>query len=303
MQKITPHLWFDKEAKGAVEFYVSLFPNSKITHTSILHDVPTPTGDCDILSIQLAGQPFMAINAGPDFKFNPSISFFLNFDPSHDERAQENLDAIWEKLSQGGKALMPLQEYPFSKHYGWIQDKYGMSWQLILTDPKGEERPFIVPSLMFVGKVCGKAEEATNFYMSVFKDSKRGTLARYPKGMEPDKEGTAMFTDFLIHNQWFAAMDSAHMHDFAFNEAISLLIPCDNQEEIDYYWEKLSVVPEAEQCGWLKDKYGLSWQVWPTAVGEMMKNGTREQVDRLTQAIMPIKKYDIAKLKQAYEGK
>ena len=303
MQKIIPHLWFDKEAKEAVKFYVSLFPNSKITHTSVIHGVPTPTGDCDILFFELAGQPFMAINAGPDFKFNPSVSFFLNFDHLHDEKARENLDATWGKLSQGGNVLMPLQEYPFSKHYGWIQDKYGLSWQLILTDPKGEERPFMMPSLLFVGNVCGKAEEATDFYMSVFKDSKRGTLAHYPKGMEPDKEGTTMFTDFQILGQWLAAMDSAHKHDFAFNEAISLLIPCENQEEIDYYWGRLSVVPKAEQCGWLKDKYGLSWQVWPTAIGEMMKSGTREQIGRLTQAIMLMKKYDLAKLKKAYEGK
>lgn len=302
MQKITPHLWFDKEAKEAVSFYTSIFPDSKITHTSTLHGTPSPTGDCDILSFELAGQPFMAISAGPDFKFNPSISFFLNFDPSRDEKAREKLDAIWEKLSQGGMALMPLQEYPFSKHYGWMQDKYGISWQLILTDPKGDERPFIVPSLMFVGEVCGKAEEATDFYMSVFKNSKRGAAARYPKGMEPDKEDSMMFTDFQMNDQWFAAMDSAHKHDFQFNEAVSFLIPCEDQNEIDYFWEKLSAVPEAEQCGWLKDRYGVSWQVSPTAIGEMMKNGTPEQVERLTQAFLSMKKYDIAKLKEAYEG-
>lgn len=303
MQEITPHLWFNKEAKEAAEFYVSLFPDSKITHISTIHNVPTPTGDCDILSFELAGQPFMAINAGPDFKFNPSVSFILNFDPSRDEKARENIDKIWAKLSSGGMALMELQKYPFSERYGWIQDKYGLSWQLILSDPKGEERPFIVPSIMFVGNVCGKAEEATDFYISVFKNSKRGIVARYPKGMEPDKEGTVMFTDFQMLNQWFAAMDSARMHDFTFNEAISFLIPCKDQEEIDYYWRKLSAVSEAEQCGWLKDKYGLSWQVWPTIIGEMMKSGTREQIDRVTQVFLPMKKFDIMKLKQAYEGK
>jgi predicted 3-demethylubiquinone-9 3-methyltransferase (glyoxalase superfamily) len=300
MQKITPHLWFDKEAKEAAEFYASIFPNSKVTNITSLHN--TPSGDADIVSFELFGHPFMAMSAGPLFKFNPSVSFFVNFDPSRDKNARENMDRIWEKLSSGRTALMPLQQYPFSERYGWIQDRYGLSWQLILSDPKGEERPFIIPSLLFVGKVSGKAEEAILFYLSVFKNSRRGIVARYGKAQEPDKEGTLMFSDFMIENQWFAAMDSALMHDFGFNEAISFIVNCDTQEEIDYYWEKLSAVPEAEQCGWLKDKYGVSWQIVPTVMDEMMKTGSREQIDRLTQAFLPMKKLDIAKLRAAYEG-
>jgi predicted 3-demethylubiquinone-9 3-methyltransferase (glyoxalase superfamily) len=220
MYEIIPHLWYDKEAKEAAEFYCSLFPNSKITNVTTIHN--TPSGNCDVVSFELAGQKFMSISAGPFFKFNPSVSFFLNFDPSTDKNARKNLDAVWEKLSEGGTVLMPLDTYPFSEHYGWIQDKYRLSWQLILTNPDGEERPFIVPSLLFVGNVCGKAEEASNFYLSVFKNTKQGITARYPKGMEPDKEGTIMFTDFMIENQWFAAMDSAHKHNLAFNEAVHL---------------------------------------------------------------------------------
>ena len=300
MQKITPHLWFDKEAKEAVEFYTSVFPDSKITNTTTLHD--TPSGDTDILSFELAGQSFMAISAGPLFKFNPSVSFFVNFDPSRDKNARENIDILWDNLAQGGMALMPLQQYPFSQRYGWVQDKYGLSWQLILSNPEGEERPVIVPSLLFVGAVAGRAEEAINFYLSVFKDSKMGTIQRYSAGQEPDKEGTVMFADYMLFGQWFAAMDSAHKHDFAFNEAISFIVNCDDQEEIDYYWDKLSAVPEAEQCGWLKDRFGLSWQVAPTAMDEMMKNGTHDQIARLTQAFLPMKKFDLAELKKAYEG-
>lgn len=301
MQKIIPYLWYDKEAKEAAEFYCSLFPNSEITNITTLHD--TPSGDCDVVSFKLSGQQFMSISAGPFFNFNPSISFFLNFDPSRDKNARKNLDAVWEKLLQGGTILMPLDKYPFSEHYGWIQDKYGLSWQLILTNPEGEERPFIIPSLLFVGEVCGKAEDASNFYLSVFKNTKQGITARYPKGMEPDKEGTIMFMDFMIGNQWFAAMDSAHEHNFAFNESVSFMVSCDTQKEIDYYWERLSAVPQAEQCGWIKDKFGLSWQITPTALGEMMMNGTREQVDRITQAFMPMKKFDITTLVNAYQGK
>ncbi len=300
MQKITPHLWFDKEAREAAEFYTSLFPDSKVTHITALHD--TPSGDTDIVSFELAGQSFMAISAGPLFKFNPSVSFFVNFDPSRDKDARNNLDRMWEKLSEGGSALMPLDKYPFSEHYGWVQDKYGLTWQLILTNPEGEERPFIIPSLLFVGEVAGRAEEAINHYLSIFKNSKMGALARYGAGQEPDKEGTVMFADFMLEGQWFAAMDSAQEHNFAFNEAISLLVECENQEEIDYFWERLSAVPEAEQCGWLKDKFGLSWQISPAALDEMMTNGTPEQIDRVTQAFLPMKKFNIAELQKAYEG-
>ena len=119
-QKISPHLWFDKEAKEAVRFYTSIFSNSKITNISTIHEVPTPTGDCDIVSFELNGQPFMAINAGPLFKFNPPISFIANFDPLRDKNGRRNLDILWGKLSQGGTALMPPDKYPFTERYGWI---------------------------------------------------------------------------------------------------------------------------------------------------------------------------------------
>jgi predicted 3-demethylubiquinone-9 3-methyltransferase (glyoxalase superfamily) len=278
-----------------------LFPDSTVTNVTTLHD--TPSGDSDIVSFELAGQSFMAISAGPLFKFNPSVSFFVNFDPPRDKDARNNLDRTWERLSEGGTALMPLDKYPFSERFGWVQDKYGLSWQLILTDPEGDERPFIVPSLMFVGDVAGRAEEAIDHYLSVFKNSKLGTIARYGAGQEPDQEGTVMFADFMLEGQWFAAMDSAHEHQFAFNEAISFLVSCDTQEEIDYYWERLSAVPEDEQCGWLRDKFGVSWQISPTALREMLTNGTREQIDRVTQTFLPMRKFDVAELQKAYEGK
>lgn len=297
--KIIPHLWYDTQAKEAAEFYCSVFPESRISNVTTLHD--TPSGDCDIVSFNLAGQSFMAISAGPYFTFNPSISFILNFDPSRDNDARKNLDATWKKLSKGGTILMELGQYPFSERYGWLQDRYGLSWQCILSDPDGEERPFIVPSLLFTGTMCGKAEEAVNYYLSVFQNTKQGIVARYPPGMDPDKEGTIMFTDFMIEGKWFAAMDSAREHNLAFNEAVSLMVSCNDQKEIDYYWDKLTAVPAAEQCGWLKDKYGVSWQIHPAMMDDMMQNGSREQVDRLTKAFLPMKKFDIAALKKAYE--
>jgi len=169
MQKIIPHLWFDKEAREAAALYTSVFPDSEAIHTTLLRN--TPSGDCDLVSFRLWHQEFMVISAGPLFPMNPSVSFIVNYDPllfrssAHPEQtARESLDQAWEKLMEGGKALMPLDTYPCSKHYGWLQDRYGVSWQLMLTDPSGEPRPPIVPSLMFTGAKVGKAEEALQFY-------------------------------------------------------------------------------------------------------------------------------------------
>ncbi|GEP96136.1 VOC family protein [Chitinophaga cymbidii] len=308
MQKIIPHLWFDKEAKEAAAFYASVFPDSAVTHVTTLRD--TPSGDADVVTFNIWNQEFMAISAGPLFKFNPSISFMVNFDPllfgaaaTREKDAREKIDEVWNKLADGGTVLMPIDKYPFSERYGWIQDKYGLSWQLILTDPGGEPRPAIIPSLMFVGDKCGKAEEAINFYLSVFRNQKMGGVFRYGKDQAPDREGTIMFADFMLEDMWFAAMDSAHDHKFNFNEAVSLMVNCADQAGIDYYWQKLSAVPESEQCGWVKDKYGVSWQISPAVMEEMFRNGTREQIDRLTEAFMPMKKLDIAKLIEAYREK
>jgi predicted 3-demethylubiquinone-9 3-methyltransferase (glyoxalase superfamily) len=126
---IVPHLWFDREAKEAAAFYTSVFPDSAVTNLTTLHD--TPSGDCDVVSFQLARQPFMAISAGPVFRFNPSVSFFVNFDPSRDADARANLDRAWARLVDGGSVLMPLDRYPFSERYGWAQDRYGLSWQVV----------------------------------------------------------------------------------------------------------------------------------------------------------------------------
>lgn len=295
---ITPHLWFDKGAKEAAELYVSLLDNSKITHAGTLQG--TPGGDTNIVSFELDGQPFMAIDAGPVFKPNPSISFSLVFDPAKYPDAEARLDAAWARLSDGGEVRMPLQEYPFSKRYGWVDDKHGFSWQLILVE-SGTARATVQPFLTFTGANAGRAEEAINFYCSVFEDGKPGNMYRYPEDAGADA-GKLMHSDFYIHNTWLQAMDNAQPHDFSFNEAVSLLVPCDSQEEIDYYENKLSAVPEAEQCGWLKDKFGVSWQVWSTELGKMMDEGTSEQVQRVTQAFLKMKRIDVAGLRAAYEG-
>ncbi|MCW2538978.1 MAG: 3-demethylubiquinone-9 3-methyltransferase [Frankiales bacterium] len=304
MSTITPHLWFDTQAREAAEFYAVVFPHSSVTHVTTLHG--TPSGDCDLVAFQVWGQDFMAISAGPEFTINPSISFIVNFDPIRDANAAALLDQIWPQLVDGGKVLMPLDAYPFSSRYGWVQDRYGVSWQLMLTNPAGEPRPAIIPALTFVGDVAGKAEEATDSYLDVFAQaaggSERGQLVRYPEGMAPDVPGTVVFSDLRLGDTWLTAMDSAREHDFAFNEAVSLVVQCSDQTEIDRYSDQLSAVPEAEQCGWIKDRWGVSWQITPIDMNDMLVNGTDEQVARVTEAFLSMKRFDVATLRAAYSG-
>ena len=300
MLPIKPHIWFDQDkAREAAEFYATLMPDSALNY---VNHFPMPGGECEIVEFTFAGQSFLGISAGNGLKISPSISFMINFDPSRDSDAAGRIDEVWSKLSENGKIMMPLDRYPFSERYGWVSDKYGVSWQLILTNPAGEERPVIVPSLMYTGQVAGKADEAIDFYCSVFKDGKRGITAPRPEDMGPDKAGTLMFADFYIDQTWLAAMDSAHPHGFSFNDAVSLLIPCETQEEIDYYWSALSADGEPGQCGWLKDKYGVSWQVASTVMLKTLKNGSPDQIARITQAFMTMKKVDIATLQRASDG-
>lgn len=235
------------------------------------------------------------ISAGPYFKFTPAIS--LRVDCS----TKEEVDVLWNQLSIGGTALMPLDSYPFSERYGWTSDRYGLNWQIMYVKDSAI-RQKITPTLMFVGENCGKAEEAVRFYASVFKDSEIAEMNRYGAGEEPDREGTIRYAGFSLEGMLFAAMDSAYPHAFTFNEAISFVVSCESQEEIDYFWEKLSFVPESEQCGWLKDKFGVSWQIVPAVMNEMMSSGNPAALQRVTQAFLQMKKFDIAALRKAFEG-
>ena len=294
MQKISPFLWFEKDAADVASFYTSIFKDCKIKNTVILHD--TPSGTVEVVTVELLGQQFTFMAAGPLFKFTPAVSFLVAC------AAPEQVDLLWEKLSVGGTPLMPLDKYPFSERYGWVQDKYGVSWQLMFMGDSPIKQP-IIPTLMFVGTQAGKAEEAIKFYRSVFHNTAIDHILRYGKEEEPDKEGTIKHAGFTLEGYEFAAMDSAHAHNFSFNEAISFEVHCENQEEVNYYWGKLSADPRAEQCGWLKDPYGVSWQIVPTILKKMLQDSNSDKVARITRTILEMKKFDIAALQRAFDGK
>ncbi|MEP7015195.1 MAG: VOC family protein [Verrucomicrobiota bacterium] len=154
----------------------------------------------------------------------------------------------------------------------------------------------ITPFLWF----DNQAEEAAKFYVSVFRNSKMGSISRYGEA-GPGPKGSVMIATFTIEGQEFTALNGGPM--FKFSEAISFVVNCETQEEIDYYWEKLLQGGKEQQCGWLKDKFGLSWQIVPVVFFEMMQDKDSDKKERAFNAVMQMVKPDIAALKQAYEGR
>lgn len=292
-QKIVPHLWFDTQAKEAAEFYVSVFPESEILNITTLQN--TPSGDTHIVNMLIYGHHFQSISAGPLFKLTPAISFFVTCD------THEQVDALYNALAEGGETLMPVGDYGFSKRYAWVNDKFGVSWQLAAADGNPIAQR-LTPMLMFTGAQYGKAAEAVNLYTGLFAESQISHMMLYGEQDAPHKPQTVRHSGFTLLGQQFAALDSPEVHDFTFTEAVSLMVYCDTQAEIDTYWDSLSAHPEAEQCGWLKDRFGVSWQIVPRAMDALLSDPDGEKVGRVTAAFLQMKKFDLAALQRAYDG-
>jgi predicted 3-demethylubiquinone-9 3-methyltransferase (glyoxalase superfamily) len=298
MQKIVPMLWFDSNAEEAVSFYTSVFPNSKTGLVSLYNKAfeevsGKPAGSVSTVDFTLNGQEFNALNGGPMFKFTPAVSMFVQVN------TVEEGDAIWSKLSEGGFTMMPFQEYPFSKKYGWCNDKFGVSWQVIVCGVPLH----ISQSLMFVGKEAGKAEEAINYYVDVFKNapgeawknSKVEDLARYEEG-EGDTVGNIKHGAFVLAGETFKAMGSSYDHKFGFSEATSFLVYCDTQEEIDYFYDTFAEDGQSQPCGWVIDKFGVAWQIDPAILPKLMAGPNGEEV---AKAMFGMTKLDIAAFEAA----
>lgn len=275
---ITPSLWFNGTAAEAGAFYTAALPWT----------VTKASGPMAV-DLDVDGCHFTLINADDTYRPTPAISFILNFDPLMFDGdvsvARRALDDTWAALSDGGETLMPLAEYPFAARYGWVQDRYGVSWQVMLTRPEGDPRPFVIPQLLFSGAVHGRAREAADFYTSLFSDAGIGTLVPYPAPADG-----VMFGEFHVGRQWFSMMDSAAEHDFGFTPGVSLVVRCAHQSEIDRLWDALSAVPEAEQCGWLVDRFGVSWQIIPQDLDRLLAR------PGAVQRMLSMKKLVIAEL-------
>jgi predicted 3-demethylubiquinone-9 3-methyltransferase (glyoxalase superfamily) len=298
---ISNGLWFDSQAEEAAKFYTAIFPNSKVgdivrygKEGFEIHK--RPEGSVMSVEFELSGEKFVAINGGPLFTFNPSLSYFVVFE------TMEETDSAWNRLLDGGKVLMPYQKYDWSEKYGWLTDKYGLSWQ-ISYGKISDVGQRITPSILFVGDLCGRAEEAIKFYTSVFKDSSVEGILKHPAG-GPEREGTIAHAQFKLAGQTFMIMESSDLkHNFKFNEAISVIVNCETQKEIDYYWDKFTKDGGQEvECGWVKDKFGVAWQVDAVELNVMIKDRDKEKVARVTNAFLHMKKFDIEKLREAFEG-
>lgn len=277
--KIYPCLWFDNNAKEVASFYCSIFNGSSITSENPI-----------VVSFKLGGEKFIALNGGPLFKPNPSISMFALFE------TEDETKSVWDKLNDGGTVLMPLNAYPWSNLYGWAQDKFGISWQVYTGSMNNVGQRF-TPLLMFTGAQNGNADNAIQFYTSLFPNSSVNGIARYAAG-EGDVEGRVKHAQFILNDHVFMAMESSGPHDFTFNEAISIVVECDTQEDIDHYWNTFTKDGGQESmCGWLKDKYGVSWQIVPSVLGSLMSDP--EKSPRVIQAFMQMKKFEIEKLLNA----
>lgn len=299
--RVVPHIWFDTQAIEAAEFYVRTMPDSQILNRTVLSG--TPSGDVDVVTVLIWGQEFQFINAGPRFGPNPAVSFFLNCDPAFIDGAPELVDRLFGALADGGQVMMPLGEYPFSGRYGWVQDRFGVSWQVMLTDPDGDPRPFVIPSLMFTNERRGQAQAALQFYRDVFPNSQLGTIATSETTDQGFGLGDLMFGEVCLDGSWIAAMDGPGEQPFGFTEGISLMVMCDDQTEIDTYWDALRADGGTEsQCGWVQDKFGVSWQVVPRDMDIYMSVPDLAKRRELTQAMLGMIKIDTTVLRGIVES-
>ncbi len=241
------------------------------------------------VTFQLGGEDFVGLNGGPDFTFTPAISFSVSC------RTEKEVNALWKELAGGGTVFMALGAYPFSSRFGWVADRYGVSWQLNLT---GGATTTISPFFMFAGNQRGKAREAVDFYVSLFESSGIDHMDSYGAG-EEEPEGTVRHAGFTLAGQDFMAIDSVREHAFTFTPALSLYVSCEAQEEIDGLWEKLSAGGEEVQCGWVTDRFGVSWQIVPSVLSELLGDGTSPRAGKVMGELLTMGKLDIARLEQA----
>lgn len=277
MQLITPNIWCQGTAAEAGAFYASVFPDTTWAVTARYPETDLPdfqrefAGKELVVDVEVRGYRLRLINAGDEFSPTPALSFMVTVDARQfggdDDAARAAIRGLWASLSEDGTVMMPLDAYPFSPLFGWVADRFGVSWQLILAYPTGDEAPYIAPHFLFTGAEP-RAREAVEFYTGLFPDSAPGELVPYPDGM--GQQGV-MFGNVTLAGQRFTVADGGTMHRFTFTPGVSLQVDCADQAEIDRLWDALSAAEEAEQCGWLVDRFGVSWQIVPAQMDALMR--------------------------------
>jgi predicted 3-demethylubiquinone-9 3-methyltransferase (glyoxalase superfamily) len=297
--EIVPCIWLDDQAEQAAALYLKAVGDGRILGMSRYpqsHDNPSrrPRGSVLTVDLELPGRRLTLLNGGPIFKPNPSVSFFAYV------ATAEAADRLYGALAEGGAPLMPIGSYPWSERYGWIADRFGVSWQ-VMSARRPPGAPAITPSLMFVGAQHGRAEEAMRFYTGVFPGSRIADVARYAAGEGP--EGTVKLGRFVLSGQDLVAMDGQGEHRFGFDEGVSLQVMCEDQATLDRYWDALAAGGSHGPCGWLKDRFGLSWQVVPKQIATWMGGGDPAARDRAFQAVMGMGKLDVGAIERAFDGR
>lgn len=274
---IYPCLWFNNNGKEAADFYCATFNNSKI-----LQSTPVVT------TFELNGTKFMALNGGDKYKVNPAISYFVYCN------GEDEINRLYDVLKDGGSVLMPLDKYDWSPRYAWVQDRYGVNWQLDVEEINNTQK--IVPNLLFANAKNQLVKEARGKYMKLFSNSMQLMEMAYPpaSGMP---EGTLLFAQFKLNNFIMNAMSSTLQHDFDFSPGNSFVMECDDQQEIDHFWNELGKNGRYDMCGWLADEYGVSWQIVPSILSKLMSDP--EKGPRVIQAFLKMQKFDIQTLLNA----
>ena len=291
---IYPCLTIKGRIQEAADFYIKTFGEGS-AGTALPY----------VMQIQLSGQRFLLLNEGPVSTPNATLSFTVMC------KTAEETERYWSRLIEGGSVLMPLDTYEWSSKYGWLQDRFGVHWQLFTAVPdsgQGQDGSFqqnegrvawqkFVPSFMFTGKMAGKALDALNYYTRLFPNSSKLMVVNYTEE-DGDNSGYIKHGRFSIDGYVMTAMESSMDHGVEFNDAISLVVECDTQDEVDHYWNNLvEGGGEEVACGWLNDRYGIAWQIVPKRLMELLKEPQR--AERVMQRLMGMKKLVISELESA----
>jgi len=297
-QRIIPNLWFDRQAEEAARFYASVFKNSRVSELTRagkagFEVTGIPEGAVVTVEFELEGHRFIAINGGPLFKFNPSVSFLV----ACETRAE--VDSSGQGLSPGGAALMELGEYPFSRRYGWAQDRYGLSWQIMfMGDIKTKQK--ITPTLMFVGGEAGKAEQAINLYVSIFHNAGAGDILRYGKGEAPDREGTIKHAAFTLEGQEFAAMDSAIRTPSASTRPYRSWCSAGTRRKSTTTGPSSPTAGRRACAAGSRTNSASRGRLRPRSWRACWRDPDKARTERVTSAFLKMKKFDVAALLKAY---
>jgi predicted 3-demethylubiquinone-9 3-methyltransferase (glyoxalase superfamily) len=297
--RIVPCIWLDDQAEAAASFYASAFPDGRVDAVARYprageNPGNMPPGSVLTVDVTVAGQRFTLLNGGPSFRPNPSVSFHVHFPDA------AAVDALHAVLSEGGMDLMPLDAYPWSPRFVWLQDRFGVSWQLMARADAA--RPTVVPALMFAGPHHGRARSAVAAYAAALPGSRVVHVEDFAEG-EGGEVGTVKQAALELMGQPFVAMDGGPGHAFGFDEGISLQVTCTDQVEVDRIATALAADGGEEgACGWVRDRFGLWWQVVPAAVAGWMTSEDEAARERVFQALMPMRRLDVAALERAFRG-